>query len=323
MTSRSWCFTINNYTLEEIDNLEFGIAKKYRYMICGFEKGEKKGTPHIQGYVEFHAAKRKAGVKKLISKRAHVEASKMKNRVNARDYCTKGEQTKAEWDDLHQQGPNYRKNPEWVEFGDWEAGGQGTRNDLRGIMEMIKEKKKMIEIMEEAPEAMAQNLRFADRYKELVEKEETREFRKVSVEAYVGDAGTGKTRKAHEENPGIYTVNPDETFPFDGYDGEETILIDDFYGGLKYHYLLRILDGHQLRVNIKGGHRYARWTKVIITSNKKPADWYAAGLTPALARRITNVTTFCNEEAGNTRPPLVTMPEDVDNILSDDEFLDI
>lgn len=283
MTSRSWVFTINNYTLAELEKLEFGTP--CRYMIFGLEEGAQK-TPHIQGYIEFDAPKRLSGVAKLLP-RAHLEPRRG-TRDEARQYC--------------------QKDDEWIEVGKWEAGGQGARTDLQGVMQMVKERKKILEIIEEAPITVANNLRFVDRYRELVEKEQTKDFRQVEVHAYVGDAGSGKTRKAHEDDPDIFTVNAGESFPFEGYDGEEAILIDDFYGDIKYHEILRILDGHQYRVNVKGGHRYARWNKVIITSNKVPEQWYQFGMTPALKRRISSVTMFCNEEPGNSVPALLQGP---------------
>lgn len=281
--ARSYCFTINNYTTTEQIQVEECTAT--RYLIYGLERGEN-GTPHLQGYLEMSKPQRISFLKKLPGfERAHFEARRG-TREQAREYCM--------------------KEGEWIETGDWAAGGRGARNDIKQLMTMVNEGHSKLEIIETAPETYARNMRFMDRYQELREKEETREFRTVEVQVLVGDAGCGKTRQAHTENPGIFTVNPGESFPFDGYDGESAILIDDFYGDLRYHEVLRILDGHQYRVNVKGHHRYARWTKVVITSNKPPEQWYRQGLTPALKRRLTTVTTFCNEEAGNTVPPLLT-----------------
>jgi len=45
--NRAWCFTINNYTFEEMDAC---INLPVEYKVFGFEVG-KKGTPHIQGYL--------------------------------------------------------------------------------------------------------------------------------------------------------------------------------------------------------------------------------------------------------------------------------
>lgn len=269
MTSRSWVYTLNNYSDSELDEV---MQIECRYHVGGIECGEQ-GTWHIQGYIEFKKPKRMAGMKKLIP-RAHFE-KRRGTRDEARAYS--------------------KKDGDYFEIGDWEAGGQGSRNDLQSVVKMIKDGTKLIDIYEQASETCARFGRFVDKYIGLREKEETRKFRDVNVEVYWGDAGTGKTRKAHEENPNIFTVNTDEPFPFEGYDGEECILIDDFCGGIKYHSLLRVLDGHQFRVNVKGGHRYAKWTKVVITSNTMPDSWYMTyGLTPALERRLNSVTEFRN-----------------------------
>lgn len=278
MSGRSWCYTLNNYSFEEQIMIE-GIP--CRYHVFGYEVGEN-GTPHIQGYIEFNKVMRLSAVKKLIE-RAHWEGRRG-TRDEASNYC--------------------KKDGEFIEVGDYNAGGQGTRNDLRGLVNLVREGHNMLNIIEEIPEVAARNLRFMEKYIQLVEKEDTKAFRQVEVAVLVGDAGTGKSRIVHDLEPDVFTVNTDEAFPFEGYDGESAILIDDFYGGIKYCNLLRILDGHQYRVNVKGGHRYAKWTRIYITSNDKPESWYQRGLTPALARRINHVTTFCNDEAGNTEPLL-------------------
>lgn len=302
---RAWCFTVNNPT-----DVDRGIltAANARYIIWGEETGES-GTPHLQGYLELNKPQRLSGMKKLHAT-AHWE-QRQGTRDEARAYCM--------------------KDGVYEEYGDWQAGGQGTRNDLEGLMQMIRENKPTLEIMEAAPACVSKHMRFVDRYTHLVEKETTHAFRKVDVQVLWGAAGTGKTRRVYELDPKVFTVNSDEAFPFDGYDGEEAILLDDFYGGFKYHHLLRILDGHQYRANVKGGSRYARWTRVYITSNKQPSEWYQKGLTDALRRRLSSVTEYRNEEAGNTSdgaigPASVTENIDVDEgveVLSLEELKDL
>lgn len=301
MASRSYCFTINNYTQAEIDwiNIQFdpeveasraedGSKPIIRYIIYGREVGAE-GTPHLQGYLELTKPMRMAGVKKLKGyERAHLEARRG-SREQARDYC--------------------KKDGQFTEFGDWAAGGQGARNDLKAVINGVKEGTPLIEMIEDNPELISRHLKLIDRYQALVDKQQTKEFRHVEVNVLWGDAGAGKSRTAREQaaaHGDYFTVNPDDAFPFDGYNGEPSIVIDDFSGNIKYKQVLNILDGHQLRVNVKGSHRYARWNRVYITANEEPSQWYRFGLTPALARRLTNVTRFAvTKLGGNTDPQLL------------------
>lgn len=242
-------------------------------MAVGLEVGEK-GTPHLQGYVELNKVMRIAGVKKVLGDRAHVE-KRLGTREQARTYCL--------------------KDGKYFEKGDFSIGGQGTRNDLKKACELLRTGSSIEEVAKnpELEETYVKYHRGLEKLRNIYEEEETRNFRNVEVQVLVGEAGAGKTRKVMEENNyNVFTVDPTEAFPFDGYAGQNVILIDEFYGNIQYSKMLRILDGYQFRVNIKGGYRYAKWTKIYITSNQEPEQWYTMGLTAALKRRITNVTKF-------------------------------
>ena len=81
--------------------------------------------------------------------------------------------------------------------------------------------------------------------RQAYEKESTRAFRKVYV--IWGGAGTGKTKRAHDADPDVYTLlyatrRSKITMPaggwWDGYEQEETLLIGEFYGGIKHSLFL-------------------------------------------------------------------------------------
>jgi len=72
--STRWCFTINNYSAQEVDHL-ISIVDDVRYLIFGKETGAS-GILHLQGFVIFHSNKRLAAVRLAISNRAHVEAAR-------------------------------------------------------------------------------------------------------------------------------------------------------------------------------------------------------------------------------------------------------
>ena len=53
--AKRWCFTLNNYTEDDLKNLELGFDRDK--FIIGKEVGEN-GTPHLQGYVNLEVKQR-------------------------------------------------------------------------------------------------------------------------------------------------------------------------------------------------------------------------------------------------------------------------
>lgn len=81
---RKFCFTLNNWTQEEYDQIvEYASSGKW---IIGKEVGEKKLTQHLQGYVEFENARSFKAVTKL-NKRIHWEICR--NGPASIKYCQK------------------------------------------------------------------------------------------------------------------------------------------------------------------------------------------------------------------------------------------
>lgn len=293
MTSRHWCFTLNNYFKSDIEDLCLLVDDEIaRYIVFGQEVAET-GTPHLQGYVEFHKPHRMIGAKRIIAEVCNDIQPKLEprygTRAQARNYCLKGEQSHSEWDKFREKGPNWGKNAVVHELGSW-CTGQGQRTDLQDYYDMVDAvlaNESDRSVAEIAPAVYAHHFRGLDRLRCIFEKEHAREFRTVTVHTVIGQAGGGKTRAAAEYDGNVFHVDcSNDQFPFHGYDGERTIALDDFRGGIKYAHLLRILDGHPLGVNIKHGRRHALWDTVIITSNVPPESWYKFGLTPELSRRL-------------------------------------
>ncbi len=83
--AKKWCFTLNNYSPEEIEYLKSEGCSNVPKMMFQSEVGEE-GTPHIQGWLEFKTKKRPMSVFK--NTRIHWE--KMKGSIAANiDYCGK------------------------------------------------------------------------------------------------------------------------------------------------------------------------------------------------------------------------------------------
>ena len=85
---RKWCFTINNYTEEDEQNLLDKLTPdKVVYAIVGREKGES-GTPHLQGYVYFKRRLNMSTPKARLGKTAHLEPARGTPEQNEQ-YCSK------------------------------------------------------------------------------------------------------------------------------------------------------------------------------------------------------------------------------------------
>lgn len=262
LKKRHWCFTSFKDALPK----EFDSC--VRYVIYQREVCAETKKQHWQGYIEFFDQKRIGQVKSIIGE-CHLEP-RMGSRAEARDYCRK-------------EDTSVRDSQ--VEFGLWRE----DVNRKRKLADMLKSDMTLNELIDESPIDYVRYHRGLDRLFHKRQRIEAQKFRKdMEVVALIGKTGTGKTRRACAE-PDHYILPCGDKLWFDGYDGQKCLIIDDFYGNIKYSYLLRILDGHELQVPIKGGFAYARWTKVIITSNDPPDCWYKVGFTPALKRRVKSV----------------------------------
>lgn len=79
--SKTWAFTLNNWTEEEFQRIK---DWEKRFLVVGKEVG-KTGTPHLQGWVTFKRTMRLNKVRALLS-RAHWEVGKCSDGMN---YCMK------------------------------------------------------------------------------------------------------------------------------------------------------------------------------------------------------------------------------------------
>lgn len=115
--------------------------------------------------------------------------------------------------------------------------------------------------------------------------------REVSV--YYGPTGTGKSRRAWDESllggHVVYAKDPRTKF-WCGYRGEDRVIIDEFRGGIDIAHLLRWFDRYPVSVETKGSSIALVASRIWITSNLHPDQWYPeldSASYLALERRIT------------------------------------
>lgn len=115
------------------------------------------------------------------------------------------------------------------------------------------------------------------------------------VFVFWGSTGTGKSRRAWDEaGLDAFPKDPNTKF-WDGYSGQQHVVIDEFRGAISISHFLRWLDRYPVIVEIKGSSCVLKATTFWITSNLSPDDWYD-GLDNetklALRRRFTSVVHF-------------------------------
>lgn len=254
--ARTWCFT----SYQEDLNFDHE-SDELRYCVYQREKCPETEREHWQGYVEFKKPLRFRAVKQFFNDRElHVEARRG-TRDQARAYCKK--------DDTRVEGGGP------FEIGEW-GQSRGRRSDLIEIVDRLKEDPMQLgDLAVQFPGSYC-NARggLRDIRAHLIYKK-AKQFRHVQTLVLWGQGGVGKTRWAMSRFPDAYRITqPDSQLWWDGYNGESTIVLDDFYGWIKWGMFLVMLDGYSVRLGIKGGHTWACWNRVIITSNSIPDDWY-------------------------------------------------
>lgn len=260
--SRSWIMTINNPTEEDKASL---IGLDPEYMIVGREHfNDPDLTPHFQCYIRWKNAKTFPRMKKLFP-RAHLKVARGTDQDNKK-YCSKEEVL--------------------IEKG--ECSAQGRRNDLKGISEMIQENPSMDYVIDNVSSLQA--IRTAEK---LMVYREPRRSWKTEVYWFHGPTGTGKSRKAYELHPEAYTAMDTGQW-WEGYDGDEVVIIDDMRKDfLKFHQLLKLFDRYPYRVECKGGSRQFLAKTIVVTSCYSPEEMFDTREDiQQLLRRITKIKSF-------------------------------
>lgn len=262
MAARNYCFTSFLVPTPDMDNIQ--------YMVYQQEECPTTKRRHYQGYVEFTKPFKMAGVKKLFKDPTlHLE-QRRGTQQQAIDYCKKKD----------------TRVGEPFEIGT--PAKQGKRNDLLFVKDTIdysikkglkmKQIKKTL-VNDHFPTYVKYARNLSDAI-QLLSEPEIPDYQQNKVLVLWGAAGKGKTRAAREFMPNnkyeLEEPNGTGCVWLDNYQWEDLLIIDDFESWLTYKQLLKITDGYKVNYQKKGvlGGIDKNWTKVIITSDKHPKDWF-------------------------------------------------
>lgn len=101
-----------------------------------------------------------------------------------------------------------------------------------------------------------------------------------------GDPGIGKSRYVREQHPGCY--NKPQNKWWNGYNGEDVVLLDDLDSKEMGHLLKIWGDNYSYISEVKNGQVKPRYTKMYITSNYRPHELWKddAQMCAAIERRF-------------------------------------
>lgn len=245
------------YWLLTIPKNEFDSTKLpdgVKYIKGQLETGENTGYEHWQVLCALTKKQRLSGVKKIFGSQAHCEPS----RSAAADAYVWKEETRVEGTQFEFGSKPMKRNsrPDWDLVR--ENAKRGKLEDIPGdIYVRCYNQLKRIEM---------DNLQMGE------------DSEKV-VKVFYGSTGVGKSHKAHAEaraaEGGLYKKNPMNKW-FNGYRGQENILIDEFFGAksIGLNHLLVWLDQYACSVETKGGEVPFAGKRIWITSNLHPYEWY-------------------------------------------------
>lgn len=290
---RNWMITIFN---EEEFNNGLSVIKHTVDYVCGqWELCPTTKKKHFQGYIEINKPMTMYAIKKLIkTPTAHLEP-RLGTQEQAISYCTKDDTSTGER----------------VEWG--EKKQQGKRTDLEIAIDLAEQNIPICEIIHENPKYL-RYMKYLKEYQQDWIALHPMPREPPTVEVLIGETGSGKTRYVEEKEEILYKVQEtsSNTMFFDGYQGQEAVLIDDFKGNIRFNFLLQLLDRYNLRVNTKGGTTNWCPKRIYITSNYEPHEWYPNLKVWEIAPLLRRIT--AQKLMGNTVPstsPITTFFDDV------------
>ena len=269
--SRKWQLTFNNpvekgYTHDRLKDI-LSSMKSVVYWCMADEIGEE-GTYHTHLFLQGRGGILFSTIKRRFDG-GHFEIAKYGTAQQNRDYISKS----GKWE--HDKKHETKVDGTFEEWGEMPVERQGARNDLADLYSMIKDGLTDFEIVEQVPDFMFQLVRI-EQVRQMLKDEQYKDVRRdVYTEYIYGTTGTGKTRSVMDKYGyrNVYRVT-DYSHPFDGYQGQDVILFEEFRSSLSLGDMLKYLDGYPVVLPCRYSNKQACFTKVYITTNISLAEQY-------------------------------------------------
>jgi len=260
---RNWCFTLNNYTDEQVSIIKCIDCK---YICFGFEVAPTTGTPHLQGCIVFDNSARFNFVKLCFPESTHLEL--MRGRIEQNQvYC--------------------KKDGQW-----YERGIAPVSSIVKGQME----KARYVEAWDHAKNGKFEDVEPALRmkfYRTIKQVHSDYMQKPADLDEpcgvwFYGVPGAGKSHSARTTFPDSYMKACNKWWC--SYQNQDNVIIDDFdlnHSCLGHH--LKIwADKYAFISETKGSNLFIRPKKIVVTSNHSIEEIFSSdvSLVIALNRRF-------------------------------------
>lgn len=234
-----------------------------RYLIYSEEMGEN-GNFHLQGFVVFNNPVSMQTAKREIGGNAHVEERRgtIEEAIN---YASKTDD------------PTFLAGP--YEFG--EKPEPGKRTDLMELGRRVIGGENVSSILLEGSATAIRSQRALRDLRGAVLRSQQPIWRPLTTTWAWGPTGYGKDRWAvadamRREKSWVQVKLTAPPQWFDGYDGQQVLILQEFKGQSNYEDMLGWMDGHPLLLPIKGSFVPAMYTEVVVTSIGMPEMYWPA-----------------------------------------------
>ncbi|QHQ63642.1 hypothetical protein Ana3638_04910 [Anaerocolumna sedimenticola] len=242
--------------------------KQWENLIYWCMADEIAKTLHTHLFIQFKNPIYFSSIKKAFPT-AHIEEAQGTAKENKLYIIKEGK-----WAETEKGTTNLKDTYE--EWGTIPEQGQGKRNDLMNLYQMIKDGYSNVEILENNPDNIL-NLQHIDKARlEILSNQYKSERRLNLVVTYVsGKTGYGKSRHILDSHgdANVYRVT-DYKHAFDTYNGEDVIVFEEYRSDLPIGNMLNYLDVYPLQLPARYNNRQACYNFVYIVSNWKLEDQY-------------------------------------------------
>lgn len=257
--SRTRNFVITQWDVSWTDERYLALMKKHgiRYIAYGEEIAPKTNKPHHQMFLVFKTQKACSDTalgrlnKKLFNGQSHWEP--MFGSLSQSDvYCSKAGK-------YHKLGDEPK---------------QGDRNDLKDVAaDILCGKRKLDDLLFEDPYYYHLYGRTLSRVEDLALRKKFRQWPTEGIWLY-GDTAQGKSHMAFENySPETHYVKSLEDEWWDGYTGQETVILNEFRGQIKFGEMLNLVDKWPHTVKRRNREPFPFLAKtVIVTSALHPRE---------------------------------------------------